>query len=395
MSVEPIFAARTKNMKASALRELLKVATKPGIISLGGGYPAPECFPLDILDELTEIVIKKYAARSLQYGPTEGFMPLREALVPHMQKKGFDVSVEDILITSGSQGLLDAIGKIFISKGDCVAVEAPTYLGALQAFNAYEPTYIRMETDNDGVKPESVEEVLQKHAIKFIYLIPTFQNPTGRTIPLDRRKAIAEIIQRHDALIIEDDPYSDLRYRGSPVPPMKILAPDHVVYTSTLSKVFAPGFRVGFCIAPESIRRWLVLSKQGVDLHTSSYTQALAEVYISGGYLEKQLPKIVGIYKPKQGAMLQALENYFPDNFVWSRPEGGMFIWVEGPKGHDMETIYLKSIERSVAFVPGKAFFTQEGEGLETMRLNYTNTDKASIDKAVKILSEVIREEIR
>ena len=394
MNVESILASRTQNMKASAIRELLKLAAQPDMISLGGGYPAPESFPLDMLDELTLKVVQKYGAKALQYGPTEGFLPFREALVTYMKKKGFDVSLDDILVTSGSQGFLDAIGKIFISKGDCIAVEAPTYLGAIQAFNAYEPTYLCMETDEHGVLPESVEDVLKKHRIKFIYLVPTFQNPTGRTIPLDRRKAIAEIVQRHDALIVEDDPYSELRYRGDPVPPLKLLAPDHVVYASPLSKVFAPGLRIGFCLASEGIRKWLTLAKQGVDLHTSNYTQALAAEYVGGGYLERQIPIIVSIYKPKQQAMLDALENYFPDSFHWSKPEGGMFIWVEGPKGQDMAQIYIKAVERKVAFVPGKAFFTKEGDGIETIRLNYTNTDEASIEKAIKILSEVIREEI-
>lgn len=394
MDIQTKLAGRTNNMKASAIRELLKLATRPGMISLGGGYPAPESFPLDMLNELTERTVEKYAARSLQYGPTEGFLPFRKALESYLRKKEIDTNHEDILVTSGSQGFLDAIGKVFISPGDCIAVEAPTYLGALQAFNAYEPNYIRMETDEDGVSPDSIEEILKKHPIKFIYLVPTFQNPTGRTIPLNRRRIIADIIRRHDALLIEDDPYSELRYRGSPVPTLRSLAPDNVVYASTLSKIFAPGLRIGFCIAPESVRKWLVLSKQGVDLHTSSYTQALAAEYISGGYLEKQLPKIIGIYKPRQEAMLNAMQNYLPDGFTWSKPEGGMFIWVEGPKNRDMETVYSRAVERNVAFVPGKYFFTSKGEGVETIRLNFTNTDEASIEKAIRILSEVIREEI-
>lgn len=394
MDIQTKLAGRTNNMKASAIRELLKLATRPGMISLGGGYPAPESFPLDMLNELTERTVEKYAARSLQYGPTEGFLPFRKALESYLRKKEIDTNHEDILVTSGSQGFLDAIGKVFISPGDCIAVEAPTYLGALQAFNAYEPNYIRMETDEDGVSPDSIEEILKKHPIKFIYLVPTFQNPTGRTIPLNRRRIIADIIRRHDALLIEDDPYSELRYRGSPVPTLRSLAPDNVVYASTLSKIFAPGLRIGFCIAPESVRKWLVLSKQGVDLHTSSYTQALAAEYISGGYLEKQLPKIIGIYKPRQEAMLNAMQNYLPDGFTWSKPEGGMFIWVEGPKNRDMETVYSRAVERNVAFVPGKYFFTSKGEGVETIRLNFTNTDEASIEKAIRILSEVIREEV-
>lgn len=224
--------------------------------------------------------------------------------------------------------------------------------------------------------------------------MPTFQNPTGRTIPLARRKQIAGIIQEYNALLIEDDPYGALRYRGEHIPPIKTLAPENVVYVSTFSKVFAPGLRVGFFVAPELIGKWLVLAKQGVDLHTSTFNQALAAEYLSGGYLERHLPKIVNIYRPKQEAMFHALEAYFPDSFRWSKPEGGMFLWAEGPEGIDMEKVYWKSVKRKVAFVPGKFFFTRKGEGIETMRLNYTMTDEETIDRAMKTLSEVIKEKI-
>ena len=251
-----------------------------------------------------------------------------------------------------------------------------------------------MDTDDDGLIPESLEEVLQANRIKFVYLVPTFQNPTGRTIPFERRKRIAEIIQHYDVLLLEDDPYSELRYRGMHIPAIKTLAPEHVVYTSTLSKVFAPGLRIGFCVAPEVIRKWLVIVKQGVDLHSITFSQALAAEYISGGYLNRHLPKILRIYKPKQEAMLQALQAYFPGGFKWSKPEGGMFIWVEGPLGIDMEKLYWKAVERKVAFVPGKFFFTEQGEGIETMRLNYTMADEATLDRAVGVLAEVIKQEL-
>jgi 2-aminoadipate transaminase len=392
MNIEGKLASRTKNIRASAIRKLFKIAQKPGMISLGGGYPAPESFPVQMIEELTSRVLKKYGTYSMQYDLTEGFIPLRKALAEFLKTRMIQTSEEAVLITSGSQGLLDSMGKIFISKGDPIAVEAPTYLGALQAFNAYEPTYIRMDTDDDGVLPESVEAVLKAHDLKFIYLVPTFQNPTGRTIPLERREEIARIVKSHDALVIEDDPYSDLRYRGEPVPPIQTLAPENVVYASTLSKILAPGFRIGFCVAPESVKKWLVLTKQGVDLHASTFTQALAAEYVAEGFLAKQLPSIISIYKPKQEAMLQSLDDYFPDNFKWSKPEGGMFIWVEGPPGTDMLDVYEKALERNVAYVPGRYFYSQEGEGRETMRLNFTNTKIETIEPAIKNLSEVIAE---
>ena len=390
MTFDHLLADRTGNMGVNVIREILKVVAQPGMVSLAGGIPAPESFPIEIIRELTAIVIDKYGSSAFQYGPTEGFGPLREVLVDYLGKREIKAAAEGILIASGSQGVLDAIGKVLISKGDQVAVEAPTYLGALQAFTPYEPEYVRMDTDDDGLIPESLEANLASGKIKFVYLVPTFQNPTGRTIPLERRREIAVIITRYNALLVEDDPYGSLRYRGRDIPPIKTLAPENVVYISTLSKVFAPGLRIGFCHAPAQIRKWLVIVKQGIDLHTSTFNQALAAEYIAGGFLERHLSKIIDLYRPRQEAMLAALDDYFPDDFRWSRPEGGMFLWVEGPQGFDMEDMYWKAVKRNVAFVPGKYFYTSQDEGIETMRLNYTMTDEKTINASIKILSEVI-----
>lgn len=392
MNFTPLLASRTPAMDASAIREILKVVSQPNMISLAGGIPSPKSFPLDILPVLVDKVMTKYADQAFQYDLSEGFTPLREALAVYLTSNNkMIVTADDILIGSGSQGVLDGLGKILLSKGDCVAVEAPTYLGAIQAFNPYEPRYIRLDTDDDGLIPESLERVLKNNDVKFIYLVPTFQNPTGRTIPLLRRIRIAEIIQKYHALLIEDDPYSPLRYRGEAIPTIHSLAPDNVVYISTLSKVFAPGLRIGFCIAPESIRNWLVIAKQGVDLHTGTFNQALAAEYIAGGFLDRQLPKILEHYAPRQEAMLTALDDHFPRGFTWSKPDGGMFIWLMGPKGLDMEEIYAKAIERNVAFVPGKFFFTDKEEGLETARLNYTMADEATINRAITILADIVK----
>lgn len=392
MNFENLLADRTEKMGANAIREILKVVSQPGMVSLAGGIPAPESFPMEIMSELVGSVMEKYGPSAFQYDPTEGFTPLREVLTDYLRDKEVTASFDEIIVASGSQGILDAVGKVLISKGDSVAVEAPTYLGAISAFNPYEPEYVRMDTDDDGLIPESLEQVLAAGAIKFIYLVPTFQNPTGRTISLERRKKIAEIIIKYNALLVEDDPYSALRYRGKTLSPIKKFAPDNVIYVSTLSKVFAPGLRIGFCVAPELIRKWLVLVKQGTDLHTSTFNQALATEYLAGGHLKRHLPKILEIYRPRQEAMLGALNRYFPKDFKWSEPEGGMFLWAEGPKGMDMEKIYWKAVARKTAFVPGKFFYTSEGEGIETMRLNYTMADESTIDKAVKTLSEVVLE---
>lgn len=391
MAFENLLATRTKNMGASAIREILKVVSQPGMISLAGGIPAPESFPMEIISDITRDVIRKYSSKAFQYDLTEGFIPLREALVGLLADRGIHASASEILIGSGSQGVLDSIGKILISRGDKIAVEAPTYLGAIQAFNPYEPEYIRMDMDDDGLIPESLEEILKRHAIKFVYLVPTFQNPTGRTIPLNRRVRIAELIQQYNALLIEDDPYSSLRYTKDAVPAIKTMAPDHVVYLGTLSKVLAPGLRIGFLAAPELIRKWLVLVKQGVDLHTSTFNQAIAAEYLSNGHLDRHLPKIIELYKPKQQAMLDAMDVFFPDTMRWSKPEGGMFVWAEGPKGMDMEKLYPEAVARKAAFVPGKFFYTHPGEGLETMRLNFTMASAENIRKAIEVIGDVIR----
>ncbi len=394
MRWEEKLASRTARMEASAVREILKVATSPGVISLAGGLPAAESFPLEIMEELMGAVLGRYGARALQYDASEGFFPLREALVPLLAGRGIETSAEEILVVSGSQSALDGMGKILISPGDAIAVEAPTYLGALQAFNPYEPRYVQIETDDDGLIPEALDAALAQTSVKFVYLVPTFQNPTGRTIPLGRRKQIAEIIQRHDVLLFEDDPYSDLRYAGEPVPPIKTLAPENVVYSGTLSKTFAPGLRLGFCVAPEALMHWLVIARQGVDLHTNTLGQALASEYLSGGHLARQLPKILDLYRPRREAILEALANSFPEDFRWTRPEGGMFIWAEGPAGLDTEKLYRRALERNVAFVPGKFFYVDHRDGLATMRMNFTAADPATIAHAIELLGQAIAEEL-
>jgi len=391
MSFNKLLAKRTKNMDSTAIKEILKVVSQPGMISLAGGLPAPESFPMDIMKKLCVQVLDKYGDKAFQYSAVAGLETLRTALAKNLKKRGVKTSADDILISSGSQQALDSLGKILISEGDKIAVEAPTYLGAIMAFNAYMPEYISMETDEQGLIPSSLEKVLKKHKIKFVYLVPTFQNPTGRTIPENRRKEIARIIKKYNALLVEDDPYSALRFKGNSVPTIQSMAPDNVVYLGTLSKVFAPGLRLGFSVAPKEITHWLAQVKQGSDLHTSTFNQALAAEYISEGFLEKQIPKIIEIYKPKQKAMLDALEEFFPSNFTWSKPDGGLFIWAIGSKDMDTEKLYWQAVKEKVAYVPGKFFYTEKGQGSETMRLNFSMANEVAIKKAVKTLAEVIK----
>jgi len=391
MEVDELLAERTRKLSVNTIREILKVVSQPGMVSLAGGIPAPESFPMEILQTLTRHVLEKYGPSSLQYDTTEGFAPLRKALCGNLKKnKGIPAQPDDVCIASGSQGVLDAAAKVFISPGDGIAVESPTYLGAIQAFDPYEPTYHPLDSDDDGLIPESLEKVLSHERVKFIYLVPTFQNPTGRTIPLQRRKQIAKIIKTHDTLLIEDDPYGSLRYSGQEIPPIKTMAPEHVVYVGTLSKVLAPGLRIGFFLAPASIREWFIIVKQGVDLHTSTFNQAIAAEYIQGGHLDRHLPGIIDLYRPKKEAMLNALQDYFPDGFTWSKPEGGMFVWVEGPKDFDMQLFYNRCVRQNVAFVPGQYFFTDPTVGRHTMRLNFTMADEKTIDSAIKKLAQII-----
>ncbi len=389
---EHLLSRRTQNMKNNAIRNILKVVSQPGMISLAGGIPAEESFPLEQMYVINEAVLNKYGADALQYDLTEGFTPFRHALVDYVARKGIHVTHDQLMVFNGSQSVLDTIAKILITPGDNVALESPSYLGAISAFNAYEPNYVSIETDENGIVPESLDNLLATNTIKFIYLVTTFQNPTGRTLSLERREAIADIVKKHNALVVEDDPYGALRFRGEPVPPLYTYAPANVIYSSTLSKIFAPGLRLGFCTAPELLRDWLNTAKQGADLHTNTYAQALATEYLTGGYIDEQLPRIIDLYRPRQEAMLNAMDAYLPDTYKWEQPEGGMFIWVEGPNGVDAEDIYWKAVENKVAFVPGKFFYLNDGEGLGTMRLNFTKINEATIENAIKTLGEVIHQ---
>lgn len=388
---QDFLSTRTMSMRRNQIREILKVVAQPGMISLAGGIPAPETFPIEDLYRINEAVLDRYGADALQYDRTEGFTPFREALVGYLAAKAIHVSADEILVFNGSQSVLDTLGKVLITPGDAIALETPSYLGAISAFSAYEPNYVSIATDDEGILPESLEETLVREKVKFIYLVTTFQNPTGRTLSASRRRQVAEIVQRRGALVIEDDPYSDLRYRGEAVPPFYAYAPENTVYVSTVSKVFAPGLRLGFCVAPAIIHEWLYTAKQGADLHSNTYAQALAAEYICGGTIYEQAPKIIELYGKRQEAMLAAMDQHVPADYHWTKPDGGMFIWVEGPAGVDAEQIYWRAVEQNVAFVPGKYFYIDPQDGLATMRLNFTRADEDTIREAIATLGTVIR----
>ncbi len=387
-----LLSQRTGSMQRNQIREILKVVSQPGMVSLAGGIPAPETFPIEELYRINEVVLDRYGASALQYDRTEGFAPFLDALTGYLSGKGFSVDADELLVFNGSQNVLDTLGKVLLSPGDVIAMESPTYMGALSAFSVYQPRYVSVASDDEGILPAALEAVLEQQPVKFIYLVTTFQNPTGRTMSPQRRQEVADIIQAKNALVVEDDPYSDLRYRGEPVPALKTYAPENTVYVSTLSKIFAPGLRLGFCLAPPTIHEWLYTAKQGADLHPNTYAQALATEYICGGTIARQVPRIIDLYAPRQAAMLAAMDAHFPTGYRWIKPDGGMFIWVEGPPDVDGETLYWRAVERKVAFVPGKFFFINPQDGLSTMRLNFTRVDEATIEWAIAALGGVMRE---
>lgn len=383
-----------KKIEKSAIAEILKVINQPGMISLAGGLPAPETFPVKIIEKLAISVLKKYPNIALQYGPTEGLQLLREVLVEFLKEKGIKTSFKNIGITSGSQQFLDLIAKATINPDDYIFVEAPTYIGAIDAFNPYQPKYQQIKTDNEGIDPYDLEKQLKNKKPKFIYLVTTFQNPTGRTTSENRRQQIAKIIKKYRILTIEDDPYGSLRYRGKEIKPLQTFAPDYVVYLSTFSKILSPGMRLGFYVAPNEIFKLINIAKQTSDLHTNSFSQLIAAEYLKTGDFKKHLPKIIDIYKKRQEAMLKALDEFFPKNFWWSKPDGGMFIWVEGPKNFDSVKVYWQAIKEKVAYVPGQYFFVNPNQGKNTFRLNFTNVSEEKIIIAIKKLTQVIKKNL-
>ena len=399
VNLDRLFTNRAKALKASEIRELLKITRIPGMISLAGGLPNPEAFPVDIIHKCIEEVFKNHILNALQYGTTEGLPLLREVLALRMQKKGINCVPHQILITSGAQQVLSLIGYTFLEPGDTYISTAPTYLGAIQAFSAFEANCEAIPLTGDGVDIDSlrrnIERLLRTEVIpKFIYTVPTFQNPAGVTISLKHRKELLEVASEYDLLIIEDDPYGELIFEGKPVPPIKSLdTKGRVVYMSTFSKILAPGFRLGWAIASEEIINKFVLRKQSSDLCTNVFSQYVAYEYISGGYLDKQLKNIKSLYKGKRDIMLKALKKYFPKQAEYTIPTGGMFLWVTLPKRVNTRAMFQKAVANKVAYVVGDAFYP-EGGHYNSMRLNFSYSADDEIVEGIRRLSLVIKEEL-
>jgi len=397
------FAQRTQRMGSSAIRELLKLTELPDIISFAGGLPAPDVFPIEEIREACNRMMDDIGHQALQYGTTEGYLPLRELIVRHSARYGINVTAENILITSGSQQALDLLGKILINPGDRILVESPTYLGALQAWSAYGAEYVTVPMDEFGMVTDELEGALRSGP-KFIYVLPNFQNPTGVTLSLDRRQKLIELADHYGVPIVEDDPYGQLRYEGEHIPPVVLMdkqfrdPSDHayggnVIYLSTFSKILSPGIRLAWVVAPSAVIRKLVQAKQGADLHTSTFNQIMAYEAAKGGFLDKHIKLIREVYGERRDTMLGAMDAYFPPGVEWTHPEGGLFLWGVLPENLSAAEVLKSALEQKVAFVPGEPFYPTGG-GHNTMRLNFSNANPDKIREGISRLGRAIYEKL-
>jgi 2-aminoadipate transaminase len=399
------FAQRTERATSSVIREFLKLLADPEMISFAGGLPAPEVFPVEQLRAATQRVLASQGDVALQYGATEGYGPLRSLLVRHMGRYGIEVGPDNVLVTTGAQQALDLIGKAFINPGDRVAVEEPTYLGALQAFGTYEAHYVTVPVDDDGLRVDRLEEALRA-APKFLYVLPNFQNPSGVTLSLARRRRLVELAAHYGTPIVEDDPYGQLRYQGEHLPPLvKVDADLHgcahgergfrgsVLYLGTLSKTLAPGLRIGWVVAPEEVIGKLAILKQGADLHSSTFAQMVAFEAAQGGFLDRHVKVIRRVYTERRDAMLAALERHAPAGVRWTRPEGGLFLWVTLPAPLQAAAVLKEALAAKVAFIPGTAFNPHGGDA-NAMRLNFSYCQPEVIEEGIVRLCAVLRRHV-
>lgn len=388
------FAKRMDGLKGSEIRELLKLTEKPEVISFAGGLPAPELFPVEEMKEISRLVLEESGKEALQYTTTEGFGPLREQIAERMNRKlKTDISKDDLIITSGSQQGLDFAGKIFLNEGDVVLVESPSYLGALNAFKSYCPTFIEVPTDNNGMIIEELEKILEStENVKMIYVIPDFQNPTGKTWSMERRNKFMDVINKFEIPVVEDNPYGELRFEGEILPSLKSMDEKGlVIFLGSFSKIFCPGYRIGWVCASPQILSKFVFVKQGADLQASTISQREVSKFIEVYDLDAHVEKIKTVYKKRRDLMLSTIKEYFPEGIEYTHPEGGLFTWIELPSHLDARRIMEKCLENNVAYVPGGSFFPNGGKE-NTFRLNYSNMPDEKIVEGVKRLAEALNE---
>lgn len=388
------FAKRMEDMKASEIREILKVAERPEVISFAGGLPAPELFPVEEIKEVSRIVLEEEGAKALQYSSTEGYAPLRQWIADRMNTRlGTSLESDNILITHGSQQALDLSGKVFLDEGDIVLCESPTYLAAISAFRAYGCEFVEVPTDDDGMIPEELNRILENTPrVKLIYIIPDFQNPTGRTWSQDRREQLVKAATKHQVMIIEDNPYGELRFEGGTLPSVKSFDQTGCVLCyGTFSKTFCPGYRIGWVAGEKTIIEKYVLVKQGTDLQCNTLAQREIFKYLEMYDIDEHIAKIREVYRRRRNLMVQTMEEEFPQGVSFTRPQGGLFAWVELPAQVNAREVLEKSIEKNVAFVPGGSFFPNGGKE-NTFRVNYSNMPEERIREGIKRLGEILRQ---
>jgi len=381
------FSERAQGLQSSFIREILKITQRPEIISFAGGLPSPATFPVERMKQAYDRVLTETGKVALQYGPTDGYGPLKEWIANSLSTEGTKILPEQILMVSGSQQALDLIGKVLIDEGSRVLVETPSYLGALQAFSVYRPEFGSVATDEHGLVPSSIEPVAE--GARLLYSLPNFQNPTGRSLSLERRRELVETCARLGLPLIEDDPYGALSYKGEPMPKMVAMNPEGVIYMGSFSKVLTPGIRLGYVCAPLPLVRRLELAKQAADLHTAQLTQMVVYDVVKDGFLDQHIPTIRTLYGNQCQAMLDAMDQHFPKEVTWTRPEGGMFIWVTLPKRIDAMKLLDQAIAARVAFVPGAPFYATDPE-TNTLRLSFVTVPPERIREGIAILGQLI-----
>lgn len=392
MNANITLSQRAQALTSSAIREILKVTERPEVISFAGGLPSPATFPVERMREATMKVLTDAPQAALQYGPTEGFTPLREWIAGHLASKGAKVSAANVLIVTGSQQGLDLLGKTLIDEGSKVLVETPSYLGALQSFSLFRPAFASMPSDENGIDTDALTPELLAGG-RFMYVLPNFQNPTGRRLPLERRKALVEKAAAAGVPVVEDDPYGELSYSGEILPSLLSMNPIGGIYMGSFSKVLAPGLRLGYVVAPEPLFGKLVQAKQAADLHTPSFSQRIVYETIKDGFLDQHIPTIRDLYGKQCRYMLDALDRYFPAEAKWTRPDGGMFIWVTLPKGVDTGKLLAKAVEQNVAFVPGAPFYAGNPQ-TNTLRLSFVTVPQDKIETGMQKLGALVKAEI-
>ncbi|HEV7617937.1 MAG TPA: PLP-dependent aminotransferase family protein [Burkholderiaceae bacterium] len=381
------FSQRAQQLQSSAIREILKVTMRPEIISFAGGLPSPATFPVERMGAAYDSVLSRQGKVALQYGPSDGYAPLREWIADSLSIDGARILPEQVLMLSGSQQGLDLLGKVLIDEGSKVLVETPSYLGALQAFSLYRPEFVSVPTDDSGLLPDAVATIGQ--GARMLYALPNFQNPTGRSLSAERRSALVEICARLGLPLIEDDPYGALSYRGEPLPKMLTMNPGGVIYMGSFSKVLTPGIRLGYLVAPLPLTRKLEQAKQASDLHTAQLTQMVVHEVIKDGFLTAHIPTIRALYAAQCQAMLAALTDFFPAQVAWTRPEGGMFIWVTLPGHIDSMKLLDEAVAQNVAFVPGAPFYANTPES-NTLRLSFVTVPPEKIREGIAKLGKLI-----